>query len=927
MPLSIECPECASRYKVGDHLAGKRVKCKKCGAGIHVPDSQNLDHASELPLKADEGEQPELIQPVMSKPIAPEKLSRPLGDAVIRAEAFVAAEAAAQSAFSSGVGTVVGNAPAFRPTLSPSPRPSISSAGVRPTTAAPEGVSLMLLLIFVGLMLCIGGYLATRPGASVSYVWTATISLIVSFFAIIAPMTWLGAWGASKAMRFELPSPAYMKSGAIVVTPVIMLMLISRLPPNPVLAIMCILAIPPITFLLTKLLFATTWLETLVTYLLGGIACSVGTVIALFFCGLIAYGAGLQPQSTNGAATIAGAGNAPNTYQTPTPPVDNSPPPQLFAPGPAVDPIIIQLNNFAQDARAKSTPSWMARFSKEQMTEQLNQIQQNVDSVSPQATTPDRKAKLDEVTSALTDMAGKIAQLPSEGPDPIIFQPITENTQWLPSPGDVVTPASFKRYRVEIPPDARVDLATTEDSPDGLSWEVPPRGKITFSITDRKDARQERPWIKTQAFMKSDSTSLLTLDMTNIPVEVTYGRLGNLPATRIASRTDSGNAGRFMPQRFVKYVIADGPTWIIIQCTADANDSRTLSTLENVAWSFRPARGDEPHVDPFNPDAIVARLHDRDPSQAERAEVIIRRMGAAAEPALLKHLNDSDGSLRSRVIGLLGDVGTKNAVQPLLELCSDENSHLADDAIAAVKKLSPADMDAGTEGLLKLSSKNFQTRQKAVATLALAQPKADDPRRAKISALLCDMVRDNQAGFGISDESLGDALAVWQTPSTVPSLLPMLDFNADAGRRKTAMTVLGHTRDKRAAWPIARWLIKETRDAEAALTAMGPVAEDDVLKVLDKTDQKTDVARLAACRILGEIGTQKSLKPLGYVMADRKTPADVDAANAAIMDIKARIASGGTVAPKPGASPSSTDGDKTIWVPPGRAPHQSTPGQ
>ena len=37
MPEPVQCQSCGQRYKVQDALAGKRFKCKKCGAGITVP--------------------------------------------------------------------------------------------------------------------------------------------------------------------------------------------------------------------------------------------------------------------------------------------------------------------------------------------------------------------------------------------------------------------------------------------------------------------------------------------------------------------------------------------------------------------------------------------------------------------------------------------------------------------------------------------------------------------------------------------------------------------------------------------------------------------------------------------------------------------------------------------------------------------------
>ena len=37
MPLSVQCGECGAKYSVDEKLAGKRAKCKKCGASMTIP--------------------------------------------------------------------------------------------------------------------------------------------------------------------------------------------------------------------------------------------------------------------------------------------------------------------------------------------------------------------------------------------------------------------------------------------------------------------------------------------------------------------------------------------------------------------------------------------------------------------------------------------------------------------------------------------------------------------------------------------------------------------------------------------------------------------------------------------------------------------------------------------------------------------------
>jgi len=267
MSISIECRGCAMRYRVASHLAGERVKCKKCGEPIAVPGSEEDRPPIEIPLR------PDSDAPVV-RPKPPPLVAIRIPDPVPEF-----------STLPEITPPVLNAAAAFPFVPSPPPRQTIARPRDtddrprrRPTTAAPEGFSPMLLMIYVGVQIASAIYFSTRPNVAVSLVWTLYISEIVSFFAIVAPMAWLGIWGASRAMSYELAEPAYIKSAAVAVAPAMLLILIKTLPDNPVLILLCAAAILPATFLLIKLLFALTTLEAFVTYLLGAISCTIGAV-------------------------------------------------------------------------------------------------------------------------------------------------------------------------------------------------------------------------------------------------------------------------------------------------------------------------------------------------------------------------------------------------------------------------------------------------------------------------------------------------------------------------------------------------------------------------------------------------------------------------------------------------------------------------
>ena len=60
MPIDLQCGQCRKRYRVGDALAGKKVKCKACGFVMSVPTEEELEGRGPVPLG----------EPGQSKPVS-----------------------------------------------------------------------------------------------------------------------------------------------------------------------------------------------------------------------------------------------------------------------------------------------------------------------------------------------------------------------------------------------------------------------------------------------------------------------------------------------------------------------------------------------------------------------------------------------------------------------------------------------------------------------------------------------------------------------------------------------------------------------------------------------------------------------------------------------------------------------------------------
>ena len=142
----------------------------------------------------------------------------------------------------------------------------------------------------------------------------------------------------------------------------------------------------------------------------------------------------------------------------------------------------------------------------------------------------------------------------------------------------------------------------------------------------------------------------------------------------------------------------------------------------------------------------------------------------------------------------------------------------------------------------------------------LAALRPDEASRAKVSEALNASLLDPHAE--IRDDAL-NAVKVWGTPANTAALLKILADIREGGKENGARVIdlLGSLKDPKAAPALAQALtdVRERGPASLALVSIGPAAEEAVLPFLQGEDPG---AHIAACWVLGEIGTAKSLKPL-----------------------------------------------------------------
>ncbi len=172
----------------------------------------------------------------------------------------------------------------------------------------------------------------------------------------------------------------------------------------------------------------------------------------------------------------------------------------------------------------------------------------------------------------------------------------------------------------------------------------------------------------------------------------------------------------------------------------------------------------------------------------------------------------------------------------------------------------PISADERTSLIADLKSENKAKRSLALNRIATVQP---DDKKGEVETLLLGLLKSEDQ---FVRQNAAKALSVWGGKDSVEPLIKQLDDSAFPARW-AAIEALGHLKDARAAEPLAK-LVADRKDAHQAsnsLKALGPDAEDAVLKLLEqgKTDQRRD-----ACQILKVIATKKSAAALEKAASD-----------------------------------------------------------
>jgi hypothetical protein len=153
-----------------------------------------------------------------------------------------------------------------------------------------------------------------------------------------------------------------------------------------------------------------------------------------------------------------------------------------------------------------------------------------------------------------------------------------------------------------------------------------------------------------------------------------------------------------------------------------------------------------------------------------------------------------------------------------------------------------------------LDDPNVHTCREALARLATMKPNSQRADVAKRLVALTEVEDTHIRRPAIV------TLGVWGSENEVPALMKAME-HPDVFTRREALKVIGRFRDRRSLPVVIRCLrdFFTRADAEKAMCELGPMAEADVLVILNETDVGL---KKSAIQVLADIGTEASVPAL-----------------------------------------------------------------
>jgi hypothetical protein len=294
MALSVQCGSCGARYNVDEKLAGKRAKCKKCGATMSIP--------APAAEEGDEG-LAALMELAGAEAPAPPPPRPPAAPRGWTPESVVVEHAVA------------------------APEPAARRTARKPPPVSPESVAKLIALLFIGCLVGVGVMLhhslstaAAARGVELGFrpyasIWVRVGGFALLFFAVTVPLTMIGPWLAAKVTRDRLPFGYYFFTLAVAAVPVIAMLLIAMasvsgvLPSDRSLVFVFLVVAAALTVVLVRFLFDFRWLSAAVAWGAGLVPFFIGASLAAGLTNVVAnaVSGASRDNSSGGFAMFGGS--------------------------------------------------------------------------------------------------------------------------------------------------------------------------------------------------------------------------------------------------------------------------------------------------------------------------------------------------------------------------------------------------------------------------------------------------------------------------------------------------------------------------------------------------------------------------------------------------------------------------------------------
>jgi HEAT repeat protein len=866
MAISFQCSGCSASYSVKDELGGKKSRCKKCQTILTIPNA-----APPEPENFFDGL---------------EGLSQGDPETVVPEPRFIAEPAPTRRGKRS--------APPAAPTFASEPAPIDRGSGAfyapRRQSMSLDDPSLnrmtMVMLAFFIVLTVIGGVLFyvfyDAPREVVS--WTIIPAVILAVFAYFFAMTagtWLGVRWTYRMFGMPARPKLYLRAAGANLS-IYLAALAMNIPAGLLIYFLQATGLPPVLGGIVSLVlsivfirfvfwaynryFDTTSGQTLCAVLLSALLVTLISVPAALLSMNLLMSA--FPTSEEIAAAhkkktdtqIAAIGDS---SRTPATPAAVQPSINTDEPSIAAVETEVRYARSRVDLPAATRESTGAYFRSAR------------DSVDETRRKYPNHSKLAALEAQMKELAIRHAALPSEtSGDPSLFTDAAAPEVWQAAgAAPQRAEGSFGRFNLVPPRNTILDVEGLAADPPTLRWRVPEsQAGLTLSSVSATNPKQRRPWVTTDAIASTDTRKLFVLT-SDAPAEPVAGRIGDLIAYRAELKTRKGPV--------TAIALRDDDRWLCARIEGDLSPAQ-LKLFEDTVRTLRRRTAVETAAEAVTIEALVTNFARSNHPGGEAVDDRLRT-DPAVEAAVLSALEaNPDRQARSHLLQLLFRVRqpTEKSL-PMRWKIAYEDMPFRSVARRSLLRTDPTNASAATFAIEDLYSGKEEFITGALSMLATAP--VDEARRAEVDAALAAAM--SSPTFPFSHAYLSAACKRWYGAKVLACMTAQLASESSVGNKKAAITVLGNTGDARHTAMICRWISKEPETVVPAIVQIGPAAEDEVIKLLSDKDTTT---RLNATRILQQIGTSKSLQPLGVLAKDAQDRVCQPVAQGAISDIRKR---------------------------------------